>query len=172
MAEYKESRNIEKSCIEAIKIILLEHNYDNVEVVRTFKKVYEIPFDPKKGTAVICVRIGDTSYTGMELGSNLTMREPLILIDLFTSSDGQRLDLKDILISGLKGGFDYYEYTTIGGVTEDAYYDSGESSNGSIEVNKIGDTPLDFGINKSELDPHDRYRSLITLHCFKTKLEE
>lgn len=171
MSVYRETRNILRSCAQKIRQILFDKDYQKATVAFSFKRIYEIPINYETKTAVICIRIGNTIHDGAELGSNLTIRKPLILIDIFGISGAQVEDLKDLLVAGLKEGFNYCEYTVLGGTSEDAYYESGETSNGRIEVDKIGDTPLDFGINKSELAPHDRYRHLITLHCYKTLLE-
>jgi hypothetical protein len=92
------------------------------------------------------------------------------LLDLFCSNGGQLEDLKDLLITNLKTGFDYKEYSVSGGVTTDAVLESG-MSNGRIVVNSINETEVNLGDDKSNLDIHDRYRSLITLTCTKSVVE-
>ena len=170
MGNYRETRNIIKSCIEIIKTILSENNYDNANVVRTFKQVYDIPFDPQEKTVVICVRVGITVYDSAEVGSHLLQRKPMVLLDLFCSSGGQLEDLRDLLISNLKYGFDYQEYVLRGGETTDATYE-GHATNGKIIVNTITETEVNLMEDRSDLDIHDRYRSLITLNCIKSSVE-
>jgi hypothetical protein len=160
MANYRESRNLEASTIQRIETILTDNNYSGVEVVKTLSKAYDTTLP------VICVRVGDTIHSGAELGTHLTQRKPLILIDVFANSDGQKLDLKDLLISGLKSGFVYYNYVIVDGAV------STKTADGRVVIESIIDTPVDLGVNKSDLDLHDRYRWLISLHCSKTKLED
>lgn len=170
MGLYRQSRCIEASTIEKIKDILIDASWTNTTVVKGFSRAYTIPLDPNKKQAIIAVRVGTTIHTGVELGSNTTNRKPLILIDLFCSNDGQRLDLKDLLIANLKSGWNYTEYTISGGVTSDATVGN-RTVNGKIRVSEISDTPINFDTDKSNLDPHDRFRHLLTLSCEKTLLE-
>jgi len=171
MSKYRETRNIIKSCIEFIKVILDENNFDDVSVVKTFKQAYTIPFDPQKSTAVICVRIATTTHNGIEVGSDSTLRRPLILLDLFCANGGQMEDLTDLLISKLKKGFDYSEYALTGGVTTDATFD-GSAKNGRIAVNTITESEINLNDDKADLNIHDRFRNLITLNCLKSSIEE
>lgn len=169
---YRPTRNIIKSCIEAVRNILANASYTNVTVVKSFKQASNTGLNSEEKNAIICVRVKDTIHEGAEVGSNLTKRKPFILIDLFCTSDGQREDLKDLLITNLKTGINYYEYTVTGGVTSDATYESGETANGKIIIDRIDDTPLNIETDKAQLELIDRYRHLITLHCSKTALEE
>ena len=171
MATYRPSRNIEASTIETIETILSDNSYTGVTVVLGVKKVYNIPLDPKQHNAIICVRAGLSIHEGIELGSFTTRRKPLILIDIFATSDGQRLDLKDLLIANLKSGWNYTEYL-ITDATASADASVGTRTvNGKLRVERIEDTPLNFGFDKSQLDIHDKYRHLISLHCIKSLLE-
>lgn len=168
---YRPSRNIESSIIKAIRQILIDNHFENTTVVKNFKRAYDIPLDPKEKNAIICVRCGNTIYEGVELGSNTKKRKPLALIDIFAQNDGQRLDLKDLLIDKLKEGIDYIEHIVAGGATSNAEYTS-KKVNGKIRVESIDDTEINFGVDKRQLSPSDRYRHLISLHCAKTLLEE
>lgn len=159
MGTYRQSRNIEATCIERIETILTDNNYTGVNVEKSFARVYSIDLP------VICVRVGDTIHSGVEIGSHLTKRKPLILIDVFANSDGQRLDLSNLLVSNLKQGFDYVEYVIVNGEI------STRTTNGRIIVESIDDHSVDLGVDKSQLDVHDRYRHLITIHASKSSLE-
>ena len=160
MSVYRPSRNIEASTIEYIDHILDENDYTDVQVEKTFSRIYTIELPS------ICVRVGDTEHTKAELGSNTTIRKPLILIDIFATSDGQRLDLKDLLIDQLKSGWDYVEFVIVDGAVES------RSRNGRIQVIGMSDTIIDLGVEKSSLDVRDRYRHLISLNCQISKLED
>ena len=170
MGTYRQTRNCIQSCIERIREILADNNFSDCTVVKSFKQAYNVNFDPQLKNAVICVRVGITVYDNAEVGSDTFLRKPLLLLDLFCSNGGQLEDLKDLLITNLKTGFDYKEYSVSGGITTDAILESG-MSNGRIVVNSINETEVNLGDDKSNLDIHDRYRSLITLNCTKSVVE-
>jgi hypothetical protein len=75
------------------------------------------------------------------------------------------LDLKDFLIEILKHGLPYYEYTIDNGEVSE------KTENGRIRVINIEDTPVDFDTPKDKLDPHDRYRTLLTLTVSLGRIE-
>lgn len=171
MANYREERNIEKSLWEAIRTILSNASYTKVTVVKSFKQASKVVLNAEDKNAVIVAKVSRTSHIGAEIGSNLTMRKPLIIIDLFGTSQGQVKDIKDLLIAELKDGFNYYEWETSGGISSDAVYESGETSNGKIIIETISDTEVNLGEDLSQLDVQDRYRIRITMNCYKTLLE-
>jgi hypothetical protein len=171
MANYREERNIEKSLWEAIRTILTNASYTKVTVVKSFKQASKVALNAEDKNAVIVAKVSRTSHIGAEIGSNLTMRKPLIIIDIFGTSDGQVKDLKDLLIENLKSGFTYTEWTISGGVTSDAVYESGETATGKIIIETINDTEVNLGEDRSQVDVQDRYRWRITLNCYKTLLE-
>lgn len=145
------SRAIEASTIDYITEKVAEYDWQGVAVEKTFKNVYEgsIP--------AICVRVGNTVHEKVELGSDSTVRTPVLLIDIFAHSDCQRLDLKDFLLSILRNGWTYYEYyANHGKVVE-------KNEVGRIRVESISDTVVFTGDDKSTLDPHDQFRHLLSL---------
>ncbi len=164
MAIYRQSRNIEASLIDYLKTNF-DSDWGNVEVVKTFSKVYGTQFDQKTGTALVCVRVGTTDHEAVEIGSNSTRRTVQVLIDLFCTHDGQRLDLKDYTIGILKSGLIYYDYIIVSGQTQS------KTANGRISVLEMEDVPVNFTENKDALDPKDRYRHLITLQISIGKVE-
>lgn len=159
MGTYRQSRNIEGCTIERIETILTDNNYTGVNVEKSFARVYSVSIP------VICVRVGDTIHTGVEVGSNTTIRKPLILIDVFANSDGQRLDLKDLLITNLKTGWVYNEFVIVSGEV------STRTDNGRITVLSMVDSIINLGVDKSNLDVHDKFRHLISLNCQLSALE-
>jgi len=171
MAVYRETRNIERSASQAIREILSDNNFTKVTVVKSMKEVYDLHFDPKEKEAIISVKVSNTVHQNWELGSLLTQRKPLIIISIYGSSEGQILDLKDLLCSSLKNGFDYYEYTILGGVSVDATYESGATADGKVNVETISDLEVNLGDDKSTLNIRDRHRWQINLSCSKSKLE-
>lgn len=145
---YRISRNLEASLIDYIREELEDAGWADITVEKIIPTDISLP--------TICVRLSDTAHNYAELGSNATMRTPLVLIDIFGSNDGNRLDLKDFLISILKGGCPYYEYTIVNNVAS-------KTQNGRITVTNIADTPVDLNVPKSDLDLSDRWRHLLSI---------
>lgn len=149
MGLYRISRNLEASFIDFLKSKLTEDwNINRVE--KTFAKIYDIEVPS------ICIRVGDTTHSKVEIGGNATIRNVPVLVDIFATSDGQRLDLKDYIVGIIKNGLDYYEYEIENGVIKT------KTVNGRIRVLEISETLIDFDTNKSELEAHDRFRYLLT----------
>lgn len=165
MTTYRPSRNLEATLIEKIETILSDNDWDNVSVEKSFARVYEIPMNQDTKNAIICVSLENTIHSSVEVGSDITKRKPLLLVDVFAHDDGQRLDLKDFLISELKHGWSYVEFVITDGKV------GSRTTNGRIEVLSISDTPINFGIPKEQLDAHDRHRHRISLSCEKSALE-
>lgn len=157
MTIYDISRNIEVSFIEYLRSQLTNAGWINIAVEKTFQLVYDIPVDSFSQSGAICVRIEDTNHLPVQIGDNSTRRLAFIFIDIFASSDGQRMDLKDFLISILKNGLILNEYTVEG----DAI--TNRTPTGRIAVTHIEDTAVNFRVDKSSLEIHDRYRHLLTL---------
>ncbi len=155
---YRESRNIEASIIDFLKINLAI-DWTNVNCEKSFARIYTISLPS------VCIRAGITAHDKVEVGSNSTKRQVQILIDIFADSDGLRLDLKDYIISKIKSGMIYYEYSIINGTIDD------KTANGRITVINIEDSPIDFDVDKDTLDEHDKFRWLITLQVIINKVE-
>jgi len=159
MSIYRVSRSIEASIIDGITTILVANGWSNVNVEKTFSQVYN------QTPPTVCIRVGDTTHLWAEIGDNNTRREVQVLIDLFCTGDGQRLDLKDCLIAELKAGLVYYDYVITNGVVDT------KTANGRISVLEITDRPINFDTEKDELDPIDRNRHLLILRCSLGKIE-
>lgn len=162
---YRQTRNIEASFIDFLTTNF-NSDWGNITVEKTFARVYEIPMNEQQKTAIVCLRVGTSAHDKVEIGSNATKREVQVLIDIFATGDGQRLDIKDYIISKIKNGMIYYEYTIANGAV------SVKTANGRIAVLAIEDAPINFDVDKNALDVHDRYRSLITLTINISQVEE
>ena len=155
---YRKKRCIEASCVDEIEQVLTDATYPGVTVEKGMARVYNLK------APIITVRAEDTFHNKIEVGAGSTRRETLVFIDIFADNDGQRLDLSDILIAGLKNGWNYYEYE-----------DKGETRSlkaGRLSVRTIADTPVNFDVDKSNLDKNDRYRHLISLRVALNIVEE
>jgi len=158
MGLYRISRNIEASFVDYLKENLqIDWNINRVE--KTFARIYSIELPS------VCIRVGDTIHTKAQIGDDSTIRNVHVLIDIFTNSDGQRLDMKDYIIKKIKNGLDYYEYEIENGQVKT------KTQNGRIRVLTIDETPINFGTDKNDLDVHDRFRHLLDLTISLGKVE-
>jgi len=155
---YRISRNAEASIIQFLETELASA-WSGIAVEKSFARIYEIKLPS------ICVRCRDSIHTKAELGSNSTTREISVLIDIFASDDGMRLDLKDFLIEKLKHGIPYYLYEIENGQIKS------KTLNGRLTTLEMTESPINFDTEKSELDSRDRYRHLITLRLSRGKIE-
>lgn len=157
--QYRATRNLEASIIDYLKE-QINLAWTGVTVEKSFARVYTISLPS------VCVRCRNTAHDPVELGSNATRRSPIVLIDIFASSDGQRLDIKDYIISKIKSGMPYYEYEIENGAVKN------KTETGRIRVSIDDDSPINFDTDRNELDVHDRYRHLITLTVSTGKVED
>ncbi len=160
MAIYRTSRNIEASIIDQITALLNTAGF-NVAVEKTFARIYELA----NNVPGVLVRVGTSAHPKVEIGEDSTMRTVQVLLDIFATGDGQRLDLKDCIIEGIRNGFKYYEYTTVGDSVDT------KIQNGRLRVLTITDAPINFLADKNELDVHERHRHLITLSVSTGQVE-
>ena len=165
MGTYRTARNIESSIIDFLNDSLILGQWDNVIIEKTFKRIYALQMDENKGQAAICVRCSDTNRKRIEIGSDLVTRSEIVLIDVFATSDGQRLDLVDYLGLVLLPGMPYYEYTITNGVV------TTKTQTDRIRILTFEDKPVQFGVDKSSLDVQDRYRHIITMNVGLNKVE-
>lgn len=165
MAHYRPSRNIESSLIDHLRDHFTSADWDNIIIEKSFSRIYGLQMDENKSQAAVCVRASDTNRKRAEIGTDSVLRSELVLIDVFATSDGQRLDLVDFLGSILIGGVPYYEYEVTNGVV------ATKTQNGRIRVLTMDDKPVNFGIDKSALEVQDRYRHLISLTISLSHLE-
>ncbi len=158
MGNYRYSRNIEASLIDYLKE-QFAIDWTGISVEKTFAKIHTLPLPS------ICIRLSTTVHEKAEIGDNATIRNPLILIDIFGTSDGNRLDLKDYIVEKIKAGCPYYDYVIANGATQS------KTLNGRIRVLNIEDSPINFDIEKDKLDTHDRFRHLLELSITIGKVE-
>ena len=155
---YRAFRNIEASIIDKLKANLAV-DWSDVNIEKTFARIYNLSLPS------ICVRCGTTSHDKAELGSSATIRKTQVLIDVFATSDGLKLDLLDYLVDKIKAGFPYYEYAIANGAVQT------KTLNGRIRVLDIDVTHVNFDQDRDKLDLHDKYRGLITLNIGLGRLE-
>jgi len=101
---FKEARNIELSLIEYITN-QINLTWTSTSVVKGYFE------DLKKSLPVVCVRLTNPTNKRKELGTNNLRNKYIILIDIFASSDGERLDLTSFITDKVIEGCIYYEYS-------------------------------------------------------------
>ena len=110
MGYFRETRNVELSTLEFLETQLAA-DWSNVTLEKTFKKVYS----KDVSLPIVCVRLADTNNLRKEIGSTAFDNRHIIIIDIFTTSDAQRLDLADYIADKLKDGWDYKAYSHVSG---------------------------------------------------------
>jgi hypothetical protein len=168
MGFYRTSRNIEASLIDFLRVHFELANWSGIAVEKSFAEAQNLAskMNKENNAAVICVRASDTNRKRAQIGTDSLIRSELVLIDVFATSDGQRLDLVDFLIDELKSGFPYFEYQTDKSSTEN------KIQTGRVTITSFDDKPVNFGIDKSNLEVQDRFRHLISLTVSTGKIED
>jgi len=159
MGAYRQSRNIEQS--------LREYITDNLNADWTSPTIAcELGYRNISGNdlPIVLIRLSDTIHERVEVGTISTRRLPLVLIDIYTGNDGLRLDLKDYLITKLKGQVVYKEYTVTNNVSVGV-------ASGTMMITSIEDTPVDFDTDKNELSVVDAHRHLLSLSINLQRVE-
>jgi hypothetical protein len=147
---YREYRNLEKSIIDQITTLLDDDNWA-VRVEKSFSSVY------KGSLPCICIKLEEPLPERIEVGSDSYSHIFTVSYRIFSTDDGQRLDLAAWSVSKIMLGFDYRAYTITNGV---ASY----TKTGRIAIQKIKANRPEV-INLEKLDAVDRYRHLITFVC-------
>ena len=102
---FRESRNIELSLLYYLEVCF-KQDWNNISLMKTFANVYgkdiQIP--------VVCVRLAQTTTTRLEIGDDTLYNKYLCIIDVFASSDAQRLDLADYIKDKLRTGWVHYDH--------------------------------------------------------------
>lgn len=155
---YGVSLNIEASIIDYLTSALAV-DWSNVSIGKNFERVYELSLP------CICIRTNVTMHEKLQLGSYVTVRDTNVLMDIFATNDIERANLKDYLITKIKGTIPYYEY-----VIEDGAVDT-KTQDGYLTVTNIDDSPINFTDDKTKMDIHDKYRHVITIKLISNKVE-
>ena len=154
MSAFSTTRNVELSTIYYIET-QIDANWSGVEVVKSFLSAYD------KTLPVVCVRLLDTGSSRLELGSTTLDNIYGITIDVFATSDGQRIDLADFILDKLKDGWVYYTHSKVTGATT-----LDRTSAGRVRVVEFVDnTRLDFG---EQVENPDRFRHVISVNTRKS----
>jgi len=148
---YRISRNIEASLIDRITANLATDGWTNIRVEKSFAEVYT-------GTLpCIVINVLEIRPEHLEVGSKSYLKYFIVNIRIFSTSDGQRLDLSDWLLDKLEDDTDYYSYTITGGIV------SAKILTGRIVITGWFDDRKELtNTLNTELEKEDRYRHLLS----------
>ena len=102
---FRESRNVERSTLQYLET-QIDASWSNVTVIKTFYQAYARDNNPP----IVCIRLMDQNTDFLEIGATTLDNTYNIIIDIFASSDGQRLDLADFIINQIKDNWTYNTY--------------------------------------------------------------
>lgn len=156
MGYFRESRNVELSTIYYLETSIAA-DWDKITVVKSFTNAY------KSALPVIAIYLSSTDNNRREVGGTTLLKDHTINIDIFATSNGQRIDLADYITDKLKDCWTYYLYSQDPTNKEELL----KTSSGTIMVtNYITDAKLDFGEN---VDVTDRFRHFIQVQVRKSE---
>lgn len=151
---FSRTRCVELSLVKYIKDQITA-NWTGVSVVKSFTEAYDTK------APVICVRMISSDIERWEVGSSRIKQENMFTIDIFGSSDGNRIDLEDFIINKIKEGFVYYDCAKNGSNPEQIDY----TANGRVTfLRVISDNRIQFNFDD---DPQDKFRQSITFTVCK-----
>ncbi len=146
---FSRTRNIELSVVKYISD-QISANWNGVTVVKSFPEAYDVK------VPVICVRMLSADTSRWEIGSDLIKREYTFVVDIFGSSDGNRIDLQDFIITKVNSGCVYYDCAKHPTNREEIVY----TENGRILLRRfLSDMRISFNFDD---DQQDKFRQSIT----------
>ena len=100
---FSRTRCVELSLVKYITDTV-NANWSGISVVKDYLQSYEVPIP------VICVIMASQEPKRWEIGDSLINQVFTFQLDIFASSDGQRIDLDDFVVNSLLGGqIQYYD---------------------------------------------------------------
>jgi len=112
---YRQSRNVELSTLKFIQDNI-NLDWTGITIVKSWNQLEKV------ANPVICALLNDTDYTRNELGDTAFRPNYIFTIDIFATSDGQRIDLSDYLLEVLNPGWTYYEVSQASGANRTLVY--------------------------------------------------
>lgn len=146
---YRLSRNIEASLIDFVTAELVTDGWSGIRVEKSFVEAYngELP--------CIVINVSDRVDIRRELGTNTLSNYSIVEIRIFATSDGQRLDLSDWILSKIMPGINYYAYTIVNGEIDSKVL------SGRINVLEVRENRKELRITDTT-EREDRYRHLLS----------
>lgn len=157
MSYFTQARNVELSLLDYLKSNL-DSDWPGTTIEKTFKRVYAKDVN----LPIVCVRLSDTNSTRKEVGATTLEDRYLLIIDIFATSDGQRLDMSYYIKDKLKEGWTHNDYSHSSGNNEVL---TATSNGRDFITDWIGDVKIDFGEN---VDTKDKFRQTISIRVRKS----
>jgi len=152
MSQYFTStRNIELSTIDYLETSL-NADWSGIAVVKGFTQAY------KEKLPVVAIRLLRTGSTRKEVGNYDLRNVYTLVVDIFATSDGMRLDVSDYILNKLKLGYPYYEFSKDSGNNQDLV----KTQNGRVNILEfLENTRVEFG---TDVETHDRFRHTLSFN--------
>lgn len=151
---FRELRNLELSTLEYLSSEILSNWQNTVTVVKSFNQAVS-KWTPKM--PIVAVREKDIAPIRKELGSENYRYEVNIFIDIFGTSDGNRLDLAAQITESLKTTWEYKTYSKDSG---DDTVNGVDSGKGMRVFNWLQHSKVEFG---EDVAPCDKFRHIIAV---------
>ena len=107
----------------------------------------------KQSWTLPCIAVyidSDDLSQRLEIGSNKRLERTLIIIDIFATSEGERLDLAKWVADTINDGFTYYAYTVNIATPESPT----KVANGLVNVDFLTNRRISLGQTIDEMDAH------------------
>jgi hypothetical protein len=146
---FQQARNVELSLLYYLEQSI-PADWSGVTVLKTFAQVYS----KEKALPIVCARLADTQTERREIGADTLENRYLLIIDIFATDDGMRLDFSYYIKDLLKSGWIHYDHTSASGTLS-------RTENGRDWVTEwITDARVDLG---ESADQKDRYRHTLSM---------
>ncbi len=153
MPPFSTTRNIELSTIFYLET-QINASWSDITIVKSFLSAYN------KTLPVVSIRLTDVFSDRLELGATTLYPIYTIAVDVFATSDGQRIDLGDFILDQAKEGWIFYTHSKVSGATTLDRVAAGRITVDTFATN----TRLDFG---DEVSNPDRFRQSLVFNVRK-----
>lgn len=157
MATWRLYRNLENSLKDFLDTKISDDSLtgDNGNTVQVYigkdnKDTWQFPS--------ISVYMDSETLERFEIGSNLRQNQELIIIDIYATNEGERLDLAKWLVDTINNGWTYYTYS----VNESNPESPTKVAGGLVNINFNSNGRIALIQNVSEIDAH-RHRVSLTV---------
>jgi len=155
MSNFRIFRNLELSTLQYVESEV-NSNWSNVSVVKSFNEAKQ-RWTPK--TPVVAVRTKDITPERKEIGSSDYKYYINVIIDIFGTSDANRLDLAAQITESLKSTWTYNEYSKDSGDMETLI--ATDSGNNMRTVDWLQNSKLEFS---EDVAPVDKFRHIMSFN--------
>ena len=148
---YRTYRNLESSLADHLQTELdaqFSSPKIQIRVGKTFNSNWKLP--------VVAVFWDSAPAVKLGIGENRWIENNTMIIDIFSTSEGLKLDLTSCVIQALREGFDCHILAKDPGDQSQVI----KTPNGSVHVSILSNSALALGDN---VDKRDKYRQRITI---------